>query len=1622
MPRLNKALKELNVGINMVAEFLQKKGKPLEDASINAKITDEQYDMLLKEFGSDKQKKQETSLDIQKRKEKEQAERAVRKAKELQELLRREAELRKQKEQQEVFRLESGRKSEVKVLGKHDETEEMSQAPKCKPSKNKTMLEETEDGVYHVVTPEAGLNFKKVGSIDINEINPSTRPQKKTKEDRRKDSDDKKYIPDQKPTVSRNNSSSIKTTNISSLDDFDWEQFEASASDAAENSSSAVSLQKHDIVIATVTALNRNEIAVNFGYKSDAIIPASELRYNPNLKVGDQIDVYIEEIANNRGQLLVSHRKARLSKAWDKINEAYRNNETIKVYVKCITKGGMIVDALGIDAFMPGSQIDIVKVFNYDSYIGKTLDVKVIKINIENGNVVVSHKEIVAENLQKRSTDKTLLKDIWQKHTEVQEQILRQRTEPISIIPSFSTIINEKLHVRIDTSDNTDYLKSMIIKSLEISDQDCHFDDGYVFAPYKNWNNLDEREKSRISTQANKEYVSFSYCPVIDGKITDIKAQFTGVKELLDKLEIEYDFDKKRRLQISINELQRLRNNEDFQNLQVSLPDEASAIIQTYPSILYYLERECPNHKFKNVEVFKDSSSTLGGVIINKQLIVEGGYFNEETLKKLEELFEIRMCKIEYEFKIKDSAKGQYDWKKNRSGLPILEEGTILFRKNVKLSVSDVFDEDKIEVVEEILEDTTDIHFEYTLDCQIVNRIFGKGNYEVIQRFFYKYKENRSWATTEELDRFNDQIHTELKGKVGIEKNGSSIGIDFNWKEKSLPEILTQLSSEYGFIDFGLFKKGHKCNFDIKYKKAELTNLMEELHDSFDKLNVELVKKDTELLFYREFDTLEELIAFRPQLQNKLSTFDATRYKCVVNDTPAGYVKLLYYYDKKSRDEERVDSIRELKGADFSIGDLSIGRLIRISNYPEIVIDISGDNYEVTKQLIEESEVSSITPDLSGDLEKLARLKESLNRIVQGRDVENASLGDFIFDASKAGGIKDYEESIKLEEQEISKHILNKKIDKNQPQKIAIAKALLAPDLALIQGPPGTGKSTAIAELIWQHTRENPDKRILLTSETNLAVDNAIDRVVNQYHNLIKPIRIGDESRLETEGLQFSYSAMYRWAKGEDWNIKKKNVLIDEDEDDDVYTDMDSIYEAPEKLILLNWMENVGRRLDSERMPSEAQELWINLLENPTPELKNLFFDNYIKNCNVIGATCSSIGQKNIIMTESIENTGKRNRFVPTKFYRIYRQIFSDKEGVFNPKIYFDMVIQDESSKATPAELSLPLIYGKKNVIIGDHKQLPPMLSRESFINSFDYLIKREKNDDERQKMKELKSYVLKNFKTLEISHFERLFTQIDDNLKGVFNYQFRMHPAINDVIKQFYKDEGGLECGLITPIDLGVDDPDYLNNGSSRYHGITAGPIDPETHVLWIDSSSPEMLDGTSRVNYGEVAIIKKLLTELNESESFHKYIDSWESVEDKQIGLISFYGKQLRLLKDMTREFDNTQIPVRVSTVDRFQGMERNIIIVSMVRSHCIQNEKNQNPNFERYPEDGFPKQEDLGFAQSPNRLNVALSRAKRLLIIVGNSKLFRTKDIYENVYQTIADKYNKYGKIITASEYGL
>ena len=155
-----------------------------------------------------------------------------------------------------------------------------------------------------------------------------------------------------------------------------------------------------EVVEGTVPEINKREVTVNIGYKSEGIIPISEFRYNPDLKVGDKVEVYVESVEDKGGALVLSHKKARQLKSWDRVNEALNNDEVIKGYVKCRTKGGMIVDVFGIEAFLPGSQIDVKPIRDYDMYVDKTMEFKVVKINQEYRNVVVSHKALIEAELE----------------------------------------------------------------------------------------------------------------------------------------------------------------------------------------------------------------------------------------------------------------------------------------------------------------------------------------------------------------------------------------------------------------------------------------------------------------------------------------------------------------------------------------------------------------------------------------------------------------------------------------------------------------------------------------------------------------------------------------------------------------------------------------------------------------------------------------------------------------------------------------------------------------------------------------------------------------------------------------------------------------------------------------------------------------------------------------------------------------------------------------------------------------------------------------------------------------------------------------------------------------------
>ena len=195
--------------------------------------------------------------------------------------------------------------------------------------------------------------------------------------------------------------------NVKPLDDFNWDEFEngGNANVSKEDLEKAYDetlnkVSEHQVVEGTVIAADKKEVIVNIGYKSDGIIPASEFRYNPDLKVGDKVEVYVENQEDAKGQLVLSHKKARLSKSWERVNAALDNEEVIQGYIKCRTKGGMIVDVFGIEAFLPGSQIDVHPIRDYDVFVGKTMEFKVVKINQEFRNVVVSHKALIEQELE----------------------------------------------------------------------------------------------------------------------------------------------------------------------------------------------------------------------------------------------------------------------------------------------------------------------------------------------------------------------------------------------------------------------------------------------------------------------------------------------------------------------------------------------------------------------------------------------------------------------------------------------------------------------------------------------------------------------------------------------------------------------------------------------------------------------------------------------------------------------------------------------------------------------------------------------------------------------------------------------------------------------------------------------------------------------------------------------------------------------------------------------------------------------------------------------------------------------------------------------------------------------
>lgn len=597
--------------------------------------------------------------------------------------------------------------------------------------------------------------------------------------------------------------------------------------------------------------------------------------------------------------------------------------------------------------------------------------------------------------------------------------------------------------------------------------------------------------------------------------------------------------------------------------------------------------------------------------------------------------------------------------------------------------------------------------------------------------------------------------------------------------------------------------------------------------------------------------------------------------------------------------------IRRRRRQYFQKNSLNIGNCVRRTR-DYAIIEPSDD----IQELLSSKELKIVSGDYiqfpaMGETMELMRQSKAMNRILKPESKYNhrpinQNLPNFIFDPKYAGEtIVD----LKTAMEDIRSHKIG---NLNDRQLEAVTKSVLAKDLALIQGPPGTGKTTVIAEIIWQEIRKNPNCRILLTSQTNLAVDNALERLQGQAG--IRPVRIGKPEKFEPEGRRFSLPVMDSWAQGAS-------------NSDDNATRI--------------WIDRIVKKVSNNPKYSSAISSWKNELETKDKHSRTEFSRLYRSNVNLVAATCSICGSRD--------------------FMESYSDMFGGNE---RSDMFFDVVIMDEASKATPLEMAVPLVLGKKIIVIGDHKQLPPMMDE----NTIDSALEKIGKKDIAEKIQKAES------------QFKRLFeaaAKVRKTIVATLDTQYRMHEQIMNTIKQFYQEElaatGGLKCGITDTMDI----PDLTNKGS-RWHGITINPIiQPSTHAVWIDVHTPETYLNPGYKNEGELKAIDLVLKALQQAEGYSEFVNAQQKPEDREIGIITFYSAQSREIKKKYKGKN-----YRMDVVDRFQGMERNIIIVSTVRS----NPKN-----------------NIGFAKEIERINVAFSRARRLLIVIGNKRQFESNSNY-------------------------
>jgi hypothetical protein len=835
--------------------------------------------------------------------------------------------------------------------------------------------------------------------------------------------------------------------------------------------------------------------------------------------------------------------------------------------------------------------------------------------------------------------------------------------------------------------------------------------------------------------------------------------------------------------------------------------------------------------------------------------------------------------------------------------------------------------------------------------------------------------------STEKLRNF--KTITDLKDRTEFSLQTSIISINANTNEEYESHCKRIVSV---FPSAILEEKKFVPSYHFKFKtdvESQRQGLISKIQNEIRKqiasaIEFDVIKNHTRMLFSYQFHTETDRDLFKNVVQNCCTAYNQiisfsfenvlgrTTYELIKNESlelekekeVVGNIRQATFIYLSGEQREQLSEALERFGdeAVFREGT-TIGKLIRKDkNRLKFKITDDFDNRinarEKDRLDLTEMRKGYIKPIFPGELTNIGRMIRAMKKVTEpgarvGYPV-NKNLSNFLFDPNEA---RQSSESIEDEKQRILGD-LNEPLLKDQSKQLeAVAKTLLAKDMSLIQGPPGTGKTTVIAEIIWQFLLREPTAKILITSQTNLAVDNALERIKGK--KLVRPVRIGNIDKFEDEGKVYSNDKIKKWLQA-----KEKTTEEISNADNAVF----------------KWIEAVRDRSSSEEKYSNAITKWKKGLTEKSSVIKEVFAGAYYKHVNVFAATCSECGSP--------------------RFGEAFNEAFQkNSENKSEPE--FDLVIMDEASKATPPELVLPLTLGKKVVIIGDHKQLPPMIDEQEFGEALETVGAKSL----------IEHWTKEDYK---ISQFEKLFKNAPKNFVTSLDTQFRMHEQIMNCISQFYTDQEELENGLICGIKNEMDVPDF-NMKASRWHGLKSEPfIDHNHHAIWVNVEEPENRVGTSFENIGEIEAIQIVLRNVTKAQGFSDYFNHFKKDEDKEIGIITFYSPQMQNIRNALYptfgrnewrnfeqfKFENEfQIPFRINTVDRFQGMERNIIIISTVRSNK-QNKEEQGKTIQvdnnKYP---FA----LGFARELQRINVGFSRAKRLLIIVGNEKHFSNKPEY-------------------------